>query len=470
MRPISLRWRVSFVVTGAILFAFALNAVVAYLEMKEALIGSIDRTLQSMATSTLAVLENSQINAATEAEVSAIAGVSTHRPASCFRIWVDGNSTDLLAGYGDPAEQGKLLTASSLAHATPPPLGNYTLFSEGEAKKEYRAIWMRSRIRENEVNVVIAVSSRHAYSELAEQGSLLLILGGSVILITIVGTMFLVGLGLRPITQTAQALHAVTERNVGDTRISSDTAPVELRPFVRAVSDMLARLAYALTEQKRFVSDASHELRTPLTVARSTIDAALVKERTPAEYRNTLGEVREDLDRMGAMAEALLLLARLDETTPARELETFDLASLLEDLARRYETKAAQAGGCLNLALHPLNMRGDEAQISRLFSNLIDNAIQHGPKGGPVSVSITDEGDDVVVVYVHDEGGSIPAEELPHIFERFYRADRSRSRATGGVGLGLSIAKEIALRHGGDITAMSSPEAGTSFCVRLPKA
>ena len=373
-------------------------------------------------------------------------------------------------GYGDPAQQGKLLTASSLAHATPPPPGKYTLFSAGEPKKEYRAIWMRSRIRENEVNVAIAVSSRHAYSELAEQGSLLLILGGSVILVTIVGTTFLVGLGLRPIAQTAQALHAVTERNVGDTRIDSDKAPVELRPFVRAVSDMLARLANALTEQKRFVSDASHELRTPLSVARSTIDAALVKERTPAEYRNALGEVREDLDRMAAMSEALLLLARLDETTPARELETFDLASLLEDLARRYERKVAQAGGRLNLNLHPVNVRGDEEQIGRLFSNLLDNAIQHGPRRGTIDVSVEDEGDDAVLVCVHDEGGAIPAEALPHIFDRFYRADQSRSRATGGVGLGLSIAKEIARRHGGDIMAMSSPEAGTSFCVRLPKA
>ena len=108
--------------------------------------------------------------------------------------------------------------------------------------------------------------------------------------------------------------------------------------------------------------------------------------------------------------------------------------------------------------------------MRRLFSNLLDNATRHGPEGGSVNVSITQAAVGTVQVSVHDEGGRIPAAALPHLFDRFYRTDQSRARATGGVGLGLSIAREIALRHGGDITVTSSPELGTIFSVSLPAA
>jgi signal transduction histidine kinase len=470
MKPLSLKWRVSLLVTSAILFASVVIAVAGYVEMKEALVHELDRTLQSMAACTLADLQHSGINNVTEAEMRAILGAIRPGRSPCFRLWFDGSSSDLLADHGDLEEHSRILDVSSLAHTVPPALGGHISFDAGQVKDEYRAIWMRSRIGENGVNIAIAVSSQDAHIELAEHLTLLLLLGGGVALITIVATTFLVGLGLRPISQTAQALRAITDRNVNHAGIETDRVPADIEPFTRAVSDVLARLANALTEQKRFVSDASHELRTPLSVARSTIDAALVKNRTPAEYRTALGEVRDDLDRMGAVTEELLLLARLDETAPTSDPETFDLASLLGDLARRYETKMAQACGHLNLNLHPVNVRGDEEQIGRLFSNLLDNAVQHGPKGGTIGVSVEDEGDDAVVVCVHDEGGAIPVEALQHIFDRFCRADQSRSRATGGVGLGLSIAREIARRHGGDIVAMSSPHTGTSFRVSLPKA
>jgi len=216
------------------------------------------------------------------------------------------------------------------------------------------------------------------------------------------------------------------------------------------------------------VSDASHELRTPLSVARSTIDAALVKDRTPDQYRKALDELREDLDRMGAMIEDLLLMARLDEAPPAKEAETFDVADLIEELAAPFGADAARQCGSLVLDLSPARIRGDRAQVRRLFSNLLDNAVRHGPPGGTVSVTISQQDAGTVEVRVHDEGGRIPAAALPHLFDRFYRADQSRARATGGVGLGLSIAKEIALRHDGDILVASSPEHGTCFTVRLP--
>ena len=115
-------------------------------------------------------------------------------------------------------------------------------------------------------------------------------------------------------------------------------------------------------------------------------------------------------------------------------------------------------------------MRGDRSQVRRLLSNLLDNAVRHGPPEGRVSVRVGPAPAGMAELRVDDEGGSVPAEELPHLFDRFYRTDQSRTRATGGVGLGLSIAREIARRHGGDIAVASTPQEGTTFTLRLPVA
>jgi signal transduction histidine kinase len=162
-------------------------------------------------------------------------------------------------------------------------------------------------------------------------------------------------------------------------------------------------------------------------------------------------------------------MARLDETARTRGAEAFDLKDLIEDLAGTYQAEAARHGGSLTLELRPAPVRGDRAQLRRMFSNLLDNALRHGPEGGTVRVSLSVE-DGAARVRVHDEGGRIPPESLPRLFDRFYRTDQSRTRTTGGVGLGLSIAREIAVRHGGDIAATSSPASGTCFTVTMPTA
>ena len=470
MKPMPLKWRVSLLVAWTILVGMGFIAVTAYVEMRETMVRSVDQSLHSMATSVLAVLTEAPIEAATEAEVRAIMGMSARRQGAAFRVWLDGDAGDVLANAPRPAERPDLLSAAALSGVKQPAVGSSVYFQAGQAGDQQRAVWSRAPLGERTVNVAIAISSHPVYDALEEFRNQLLYGVGFIILVTLAATTVLVGVGLRPIGGTARALSAVTDRNVGDARLEVERTPQELKPFVRAVSDMLARLARALAEQKRFVSDASHELRTPLSIARSTIDAARVKDRTPAEYRKALDEVREDLDRMAAMIEDLLVMARLDETPPAPGAETFDLADLIEDLAGPYTANLAREGGRLTLELRHATIRGDQAQVRRLFSNLLDNAARHGPTGGAVSVSITQVEAGAVQVSVHDEGGHIPPEALPHLFDRFYRTDQSRARATGGVGLGLSIAREIALRHGGDIAVMSSPELGTIFSVTLPTA
>ncbi len=166
---------------------------------------------------------------------------------------------------------------------------------------------------------------------------------------------------------------------------------------------------------------------------------------------------------MGEMVEELLAMARLDEAPEGPGAEEFDLSELAEELAG-----ALGQEGRVTLDLQPARVRGDRPQVRRLLSNLVENALRHGPAGGTVTVSVGPAEEGTAQVRVHDEGGGIPPEALPHLFDRFYRTDQSRTRATGGVGLGLSIAREIARRHGGDIAVTSRPQEGTTFVVRLP--
>jgi len=459
MRPLPLKWRVSLLVGAAVLVGMGFIAVTAYVEMKDSLTAATDRTLGAMTGSVLALLDSPSEEGTTEDDVRAIVGDTTRRQGPAYRVWFDGARGDLVASR----QHADLLTAASLAQRQPPPEGERTFFGVGQGGEQYRAVWARAAVGRGTANVAIALSRHPAIDALEDFQGRLLYAGGAVGLLTVAVTTLLVGIGLRPIGRTARALGAVTDRNVGEAQIESGDTPAELEPFVGAVTEMLGRLARALEEQKRFVSDASHELRTPLSVARSTIDAARVKDRTPGQYRKALDDVREDLERMGDMVEDLLVMARLDETPEGRGAEEFDLSELAEELAGAFGR-----GGRLTLELQPARVRGDRAQVRRLLSNLLDNALRHGPEGGTVSICVATPQAGVAEVRVHDAGGGIPPEALTHLFDRFYRTDQSRTRATGGVGLGLSIARETARRHGGDITVASTPEAGTTFSVRLP--
>jgi signal transduction histidine kinase len=227
-----------------------------------------------------------------------------------------------------------------------------------------------------------------------------------------------------------------------------------------------------MRSQKRFITDASHELRTPLAVAKSTIQTARLRQRSDQEYRQTLDELLNDIDRLDRLACQLLDLARLEENETPTVAEDVPLAPLLGDLVEQYHAQAAANGGKMVFESGgaAATVRGNPAELARLFGNLIDNAVKHGPRGGTVHVGLAADGANGCRVTVHDEGGAIPPDQLARLFERFYRADASRSRITGGSGLGLAISQEIALRHGGEIRIASSPDEGTAVTVLLPLA
>jgi heavy metal sensor kinase len=242
----------------------------------------------------------------------------------------------------------------------------------------------------------------------------------------------------------------------------------ELGRLTQTVNAMIARLERSFTEIRRFTADASHELRTPLTVIRTEAEVALAKPLDPADYRNLLGSILEECDRLARLTDQLLTLAREDAGPARAPAEPLDLCAVVggvvEDLrplaeARGLQLRAEQNG--------PVLTHGDALRLRQVFLNVVDNAIKYTPPGGEVAVRI-DRRDREAVVTVRDNGAGIPPEHLPRVFDRFYRVDKARSKAEGGTGLGLSITQSIVAAHGGRVELTSSPGQGTTCTVRLP--
>ncbi|MBM3132737.1 MAG: two-component sensor histidine kinase, partial [Chloroflexi bacterium] len=231
---------------------------------------------------------------------------------------------------------------------------------------------------------------------------------------------------------------------------------------------MIDRLERAFKRQQQFTGDASHELRTPLAVIQAEATLALQKEREAGEYRESLQTISEEAGHMASIIEKLLTLARADSGTEQLMFEEIDLGKLLTEIAADAEVLCQHKGLSFQLGEVPgLTLKGDRARLRELFLNLLDNAIKYTPAGGTVSLSLR-EAERMATVDVRDTGLGIPPEHVPHIFERFYRVDKARSRAEGGAGLGLAICKHIAEIHGGRIEVQSEAGKGSTFSVRLP--
>jgi len=234
------------------------------------------------------------------------------------------------------------------------------------------------------------------------------------------------------------------------------------------LNEMIGRLDKAFQRQKQFTSDASHELRTPLAVIEAESTLALQKERPPSDYRQSLEIVSREARQMSYLINQLLTLARADAGKAQWNFTEVDLGKLITDLSIDVEVLCQEKGLSFQLGqAQDLVVKGDEARLRELFMNLLDNAIRYTPSPGTVSLSLRREGQ-MVVVAITDTGVGIPAEDIPFIFERFYRGDKSRSRAEGGSGLGLAICRHIAEAHGGKIEVESQVGAGSTFSVWLP--
>jgi heavy metal sensor kinase len=273
---------------------------------------------------------------------------------------------------------------------------------------------------------------------------------------------------LQPVDEITSAARDINSRNLSK-RLRVPQSRDELQRLSDTLNGMLERLDAAFSRITRFTADASHELRTPVALMRTTAEISLRRCRSEAEYREALSQILSESEKTSALVEKLMLLARTDAGFESLERVTVDLTECLADACRKGRTLAEGKEIVFDerLAKAPILVEGDLNALHRLFLILIDNAVKYTPADGRVAVSLTVDRE-FALVEVQDTGIGIGSDDLPHIFERFYRADRARSREQGGAGLGLSIARWIAEAHGGSIQVQSTPGVGSTFQVRIP--
>jgi len=280
------------------------------------------------------------------------------------------------------------------------------------------------------------------------------------------GGIFLARRALKPVDKIAQTAQKIGESDLSQ-RINVNTKD-ELGRLAATLNEMIGRLEKAFQRQKQFTSDASHELRTPLAVIEAESTLALQKERPPSDYRQSLEIVSRETRQMSSLIGQLLTLARADAGKEQWNFAEVELGKLITNLSTDAEILCQEKGLSFQLGqTQDLVVKGDEARLRELFMNLLDNAIRYTPSPGTVSVSFCREGQ-MAVGAITDTGVGIPAEDIPFIFERFYRVDKSRSHAERGSGLGLAICRHIAEAHGGKIEVESQVGAGSTFSVWLP--
>lgn len=330
----------------------------------------------------------------------------------------------------------------------------------GVVPNEVRALAVRTTIGGRPV-VIIAEASTGLLNQLNSEFAARLLLAIPVALVLAGFTVWLiVGRALRPVEHIRRAVTEITSADLSR-RVPEPGTADEIGHLAGTMNDMLGRLDDAARRQRRFVADASHELRTPLAAIRTTLDVGLAYP-DKAPWPVIAERASQQSARLEELIEQLLLLARADERQLSQRREPVDLAAMLKDTVAQLPAHQAE----IDLRAGPgLTVIGDRGHLERLFRNIIDNALRYA--ASRVVITATANGH-LAQIEIDDDGPGIPAADRTRVFDRFVRLDSSRERGTGTTGLGLAIAREIALAHQGEITLLERPGGGTRAVVTLP--
>jgi signal transduction histidine kinase len=301
-----------------------------------------------------------------------------------------------------------------------------------------------------------------------------------ILILAAVGGYFLMKQPLRPLVVLTDKAANIGRKELGE-RLPVIPTGDELERLTHSLNGMIDRLEEALNHNHRFSADASHELRTPLTIMRGELEEMLRIEELPPQAIGNLVSTLDEIDRMSRIVNSLMVITRLDAGSERMEMEAFDLSTLVKTTMEHMKLLAEEKGLPLTcLCDGEVYVHASPMRIKQVLVNLIDNAIKYSK---PVEVSLDAPsselargGVDVTVfasgsnafLRITDQGIGIAPEVLPHVFERFYRADFARSRGAGGVGLGLAIVKAIIVAHDGSVTITSTPDQGSTVLVELP--
>ncbi len=300
---------------------------------------------------------------------------------------------------------------------------------------------------------------------LLELRSISLIGLGLVTLTGGVSAYFVAGFTLRPVRKVSKAAQRISA-NTLNTRLALDGPRDEVKELADTFDAMLGRLEQTFDQQSRFVGDVAHELRTPLASLRTNLEVVTTDDNaTLDDYREMADAQERALNRLESVVADLLILAKSEQPITHTDVS---LNALLEEVISDLTQRASERGITIRLmGATEIVIPGNETLLARVFSNLIENGINYNLSGGEVLVTL-DRKECLAVVNISDTGIGMSPETQPHIFDRFYRADSSRSRHTGGAGLGLSIVTAIVQQHGGQVGVTSNPGTGSTFTVSLP--
>jgi len=318
---------------------------------------------------------------------------------------------------------------------------------------------------------VIEIGASLKQSESVLHGLLLTFAVGLplVVAVAIGGGYVLMRRALVPVGEITHTAEQITSRNLSE-RLPVTKTGDELEALSVALNRMIARLEHSFRHINRFTADASHELRTPLTVLRGELEAIAERPDLPLDVRETIGSALEEAERLSKVVQSLLAISRLDAGEALMTRERFNLAELVAGTADQMRLLAEDKQISLQCTVRDgVEVEGDPHRLKQIVVNLVDNAIKYTSQGGTVNVRV-DAVNGSALLEVSDSGVGIPSEAMPHVFERFYRVDKARSRQMGGAGLGLSIVKSICTAHQGRVSVESSEGKGSRFTVELPLA
>lgn len=310
--------------------------------------------------------------------------------------------------------------------------------------------------------------SMEGYSRFLDAFKVILIFTMGILLVVAAGVGWFMAKravsGVEAVTRTARKISA----NVLQERVPVKDTGDEIDLLARTFNEMLDRIQALVKEVKEMSDNIAHDLKGPITRIRGAAEVTLTTSHSMGEYENMAASIIEECDRLLSMINTMLMISKTEAGVDKPSLEDVDISKLLMDTCELFLPGAEDKGISLSYnAPDAIHLNGDVRMIQRMLSNLLDNAIKYTSSGGKIDVALAQNSSGTVLISVSDTGIGISPEELPHIFERFYRGDQSRS--TSGIGLGLSLSMAIARAHGGDITATSISGGGSTFTVSLPR-
>ncbi|GIV51942.1 MAG: hypothetical protein KatS3mg038_2463 [Candidatus Kapaibacterium sp.] len=381
--------------------------------------------------------------------------------ARTFLIQIADTSGTIL--WRSAGTQDTLPTFWELVQSEPLPPPYPLLKTVVVGGQHYRVAAVRSPL----VEIVVGYPLTEIEQTLGELFAVLKIGLPLVVVIAVIGGYWLARSSLRQVDLITRTAQEITAHHL-DRRLPMPASGDEIARLTATLNDMIARLEQSFQQIQQFTSDASHELRTPLAILMGELELMLRRPHTAEEYQAALASALEEVGRLSKVVEGLLELSRAESGQTQMDWERLNFTELVAAVAEDFAVLAEEQGIALTTTLQPfVQIVGDRARLQQVVINLLDNAIKYTPRGGAVCVQLHVE-DASAVLMVSDTGIGIPAEDLPHIFDRFYRVDKARHRTPGGSGLGLSIVQWIVHAHHGSINVESSEGSGTSFRVRLP--